>query len=271
MTTLCLTLREPPIQRVDLSPLSIDHLAGKSPQEVAALELVTGNRKVRVDTLFTVSGASAMELEIRNTCDRLDRIGEGMTHGRIIVRGDVGDYLGLGMTGGHIEVEGSAGAHAGTGMTGGMITIRGDAGDFLAAALPGDRHGMQGGTIVVGGSAGARVGDRMRRGLVLIDGGVGDYCASRMVAGTVAVWGTVGAAPGIAMRRGTLLLQHRPKALVPTFNDCGEYSLNFLTLLLRSWRNLPSRFATLPDSRIRARRYIGDLANDGRGEILVMA
>jgi formylmethanofuran dehydrogenase subunit C len=155
-------------------------------------------------------------------------------------------------------------------MTGGMITVRGSAGDFLAAALPGDRHGMQGGTIVIGGSAGARVGDRMRRGLVLIDGGAGDYCASRMVAGTVAIWGSVGAAPGLAMRRGTLLLQHRPAAMVPTFNDCGEHSLNFLTLLLRSWRNLPTRFATLPDSRNRVRRYIGDLANDGRGEILVL-
>jgi formylmethanofuran dehydrogenase subunit C len=128
---------------------------------------------------------------------------------------------------------------------------------------------MQGGTVLVEGSAGDRTGDRMRRGTLLIEGDTGDYCASRMVAGTIAVWGRVGAFPGLAMRRGTVLLQHAPGEMVPTFNDCGEHPLSFLTLLVRSWRTLPGKFATIPDSRVRVRRYMGDLANDGRGEILV--
>jgi formylmethanofuran dehydrogenase subunit C len=90
-----------------------------------------------------------------------------------------------------------------------------------------------------------------------------------MGAGTIAVAGRVGAFPGMAMRRGTLLLQQPPAALVATFNDCGEHPNGFLTLLVRSWRTLPGRFGTLPDGRVRVRRYVGDLANDGRGEILV--
>ena len=269
MTTLCLTLREPPSQRVDLSPLTADHLTGKTPEQVAAIELASGNRKVRVDSLFTVSGNFASELEIHGSSDRLDHIGQGMTHGRIVVLGNAGAHLGGGMTGGSLVVRGNTAAFTGSGMSGGRIHVYGSTGDFLAGAVPGDRHGMRGGLVLVDGDSGARVGDRMRRGTVLIEGNAGDYCASRMVAGTIAVWGRVGGSPGLAMRRGTLLLREPPEALLPTFNDCGEYPLNFLTLLVRSWRTLRSRFATLPDSGFRVRRWMGDRANDGRGEILI--
>lgn len=271
MSTLCLTLKAPPLQRVDMSPLSTDQLAGKTPAQVAAVELASGNRLVRVDSLFTITGSFASELEIRDGCDRLDRIGTGMTHGRVVVTGDAGAYLGAGMTGGQIEVHGDAGAYAATGMMGGTIQITGNAGDFLAGAIPGDRWGMVGGTVVVGGNAGDRAGDRMRRGMVLIEGNTGAYCASRMVAGSIAVWGSIGAFPGLAMRRGTLLLRNAPDELLPTFNDCGEHALGFLTLLVRSWRTLPSKFATFPDQGLRVRRYMGDRANGGLGEILVLA
>jgi len=269
MTTLCLTLRDPPAQRVDLSPFSANHLAGKSPEEVAGIELASGNRKVRADSLFTISGNFVSELEIHGSCDRLDRIGDGMTHGRIVVEGDVGAYLGAGMSGGSLVVHGNTGAYTGASMRGGRIHVYGNTGDFLGAAVPGDHHGMRGGLVLVDGNTGDRLGDRMRRGMVLIEGDAGDYCASRMVAGTIAVWGKVGSFPGLAMRRGTLLLRETPSTLLPTFNDCGDYPLNFLTLLVRSWRTLKSRFATLPDSGFRVRRFMGDVANDGRGEILV--
>jgi formylmethanofuran dehydrogenase subunit C len=268
VSALCLTLREPPARRVDLSPLTPDRLAGKTPAQVAALPLRSGNRTVRVDDLFSVSGTSITEIEIRNACDRLDRIGEGMTHGRILVQGAAGAYLGARMAGGMIEVRGDAGAYAATGMSGGLIRVAGAAGDFLGAAIPGDQRGMRGGTVLVGGDAGDRAGDRMRRGLVLIEGRAGDYCASRMLAGTIAVWGPVGRFPGMAMKRGTLLLRDAP-ALLPTFSDSGRQPLGFLSLLVRSWRALPGRFATIADSEAQVQRYMGDLANDGRGEILV--
>jgi len=271
MSTLCLTLKDPPPQRVDMSPLSTDRLTGKTASEVAAIELPSGNRLVRADSLFDITGDSAAEVEIRGACDRLDRIGAGMSRGRVVVRGDAGAYLGAGMTGGQLEVHGSASAYAGTGMQNGTVLIAGNAGDFLAAAIPGDRWGMTGGTVVVGGDAGDRAGDRMRRGMVLIEGNAGAYCAARMVAGTIAVWGSVGPFPGLAMRRGTLLLRSVPERLLPTFNDCGEQPQGFLTLLLRSWRGLPSKFASLPDRDLRARRFMGDRANGGAGEILVLA
>lgn len=269
MSTLCLTLREPPAQRVDLSPLAADRLLGKTPPEIAAIELATGNRRVRVDSLFTVTGDFTSELEIRNATDRLDRIGQGMDHGRVIVRGDAGAYVGAGMRGGSIEVHGNVGAFAASGMSGGTLHVRGDAGDFLGAAIPGNHQGMQGGTVIIGGNAGDRAGDRMRRGTMLINGNAGHYCASRMVAGTIAVWGTIGRGPGAAMRRGTLLLHQAPDELPPTFNDCGDYPLTFLTLLARSWRGMPGKAGTMPERDCRVRRFTGDLANGGRGEILI--
>lgn len=267
--TLRLTLRERPAQRVDMSPLTTDQLTGRTTAQVAAIELHSGNRSVRVDSLFDIAGTFTSDLEIRGACVLLDRIGEGMTHGCLTVHGDVGAYAGARMQGGHLEVHGDAGAFAASGMRGGVLRVTGNAGDFLAAAIPGAHRGMEGGVVVVGGDAGDRVGDHMRRGLVLIEGNAGDYCAARMTAGTIAVWGRVGAFPGVGMKRGTLLLQAMPEHPPATFNDCGESDHGFLTLLARSWRPFSGKFGAVPDSRVRARRLMGDLANDGRGEILV--
>lgn len=269
MSPLVLSLKNRPAQRIDLAPLTAAPLAGRTLSEVAAIELWSGNRTLRLGDAFDLSGDPGPELEIRNCCDQLDRIGAGMAEGRLVVKGDAGAYFGAGLTGGVIDLRGSAGAWVGTGMTAGVIQVSGNVGDFLAAAIPGDHQGMKGGAIVIQGNAGDRAGDRMRRGSVLIEGAAGDYCAARMVAGTLAVWGSVGKSPGLAMRRGTLLLRQAPAAILPTFNDCGEYPLNFLTLLARAWRKLPGKFAGLPDSGFRVRRYMGDLANGGRGEILV--
>lgn len=266
--TLVLTLKSRPVQRVDLAPLTAAPLAGKTAAEIGNIELWSGNRALKLGDLFNLSGTPGNEIEIRNSCDQLDRVGTGLPEGRLTIKGETGAYLGARMSGGTIVVEGNAGAWAGTGMTAGLIQVNGNAGDFLGAAIPGDHQGMKGGTIVVSGNAGDRAGDRMRRGSLLIEGNAGDFCGSRLVAGTLAVWGRVGRSPGFAMRRGTLLLREKPEML-PTFNDCGEYPLSFLTLLARSWRKLPGKFAGLPDGGFKVRRFMGDLANGGRGEILV--
>lgn len=269
MTALTFTLRERPVQRVDLSALTVDRLSGMSVGQIGELPLASGNRKIRAADLFTITGEAGETIEFRNSCDQLDRIGQAMTKGVIRVRGGAGAYLGAGLDGGRVEVDGDAGAYAATGMRSGLIHVRGNVGEFVAAAIAGEHRGMQGGTVVISGNAGDRAGDRMRRGMLLIEGNAGDYCASRMVAGTIAIGGSVGLFPGLAMRRGTLLLQQAPASMLPTFNDCGEFPLAFLTLLVRSWRSVPGRFAALPDTGLRVRRFMGDLGNDGRGEILV--
>jgi formylmethanofuran dehydrogenase subunit C len=268
MSALTLTLKQRTDQRVDMSPLSCHLLAGKDPAEIAAIELQNGKRKVRVGELFTISGDDTHNLVIRNSFGKLDYIGKDLQGGKISVEGSAGAYLALGMKSGHVGVSGDVGIFAACEMKSGMVIIDGNAGDFLGGALPGNKQGMRGGLVLVKGNAGERVGDHLRRGTILIEGDAGDYCGSRMLAGTIAVLGKTGRHLGYAMNRGTVLLWNAPE-IPATFNDCGTHTLAFLPMLFASFKNLDSKFAHSGIAFNRARRYGGDVAAVGRGEILV--
>lgn len=269
MKPFTLTLKQVPSQPVDLSALVPDRLSGLSVGNIAALGLAMGNRNVRVDEIFELDGDDTGNLVIRNSCEKLNFIGKAMVSGNISVWGDAGAYVALGMRGGAVTIRGNVHAWAASGMRDGLLHIQGNAGDFLAGAIPGERHGMRGGTVIVGGGAGDRVGDHMRRGMVLIEGDVGRFCASRMLAGTIVALGSVGDSPGFGMRRGTLLLYRAPHRLPATFNDCGEHHLPFLRLLKRYLTSRGGDFVKFVSPTCRVRRFIGDLGNNGKGEILV--
>ena len=265
---LTLALQRVPRERVDMSPVTPSALAHASARDVPGIELRSGNRRVRVGDIFDVSGEDTAHVAISNSCARLDRLGAGMRFGRISVHGDTGTHAGAAMGGGVLEIHGNAGALAASGMVEGFIHVRGSVGDFLGAAIAGDATGMRGGTVVVDGSAGDRVGDRMRRGMVLIGGDVADCCAARMIAGTIIVRGRAGRGAGVAMRRGTLLVARVP-ALSATFADGGPPPRTFLRLLqchLRNARGPLAAFAQMADD---VRRFVGDRAYGGLGEILV--
>lgn len=268
MSALTLSLKNRPEQRVDMSPLVCQKLAGKAPSEIAAMTLQNGKRRVRVDELFGISGSNVQNIVIKNSFGKLDFIGRELSDGRIVVEGDAGAYLGLGMVGGEIHVSGNAGIFAACEMKKGLVTVDGDVGDFLGAALPGNKMGMKGGTVLVKGNAGERVGDHMRRGYILIEGDAGDYCGSRMTAGTIAVMGQTGRYLGYAMRRGTLLLWNQPQ-LTASFNDCGSHTLAFLPMLFDSFKALNSKFSDSTLAFNRVQRYGGDMSELGRGEVLV--
>lgn len=267
MTSLTFSLRASVPFAVDCSLLTAGRLAGKSRREIEHLPLPSGLREASVGDLFRVSGEDTQSIVIAG--DRcLSGVGSGMEQGTIVVQGDAGDYAGEGMRGGRLAISGNAGAFAGSGMRGGRLQIAGDAGPFLGGARPGERHGMRGGLIIVTGNAGDRTADRMRRGLIVVSGNAGSYCASRMIAGTVLIRGTVGAAPGFGLKRGTLLLDHPPQRLLATFQDSGAFDWLWLTLLGRQLATEPGLPAMQPLGA-RRRRYSGDLASGGRGEILV--
>ncbi|QFY41768.1 formylmethanofuran dehydrogenase subunit C [Candidatus Methylospira mobilis] len=271
MTALTFTLKIEPRQRIDVSPLIPQQLDGKTVAEISAIELQSGNRKLRVDEVFTTSGSDSRNIRFLGAATaKLDFIGKGLTEGEIQVEGNVGSYAGMYMKGGRLLISGNTDAYAACEMKSGELTIDGDAGDYLGAALPGNRKGMQGGIVIVRGNAGHRVGDHMRRGSILIEGNAGDYLGTRMVAGTIGVLGTVGANPGYAMRRGTLLLLTALSQVPATFNDCGAHTLGFLPLLLKGYRGYRTRFAELAGTVKRVRRYAGDMAGLGKGEILVV-
>ena len=270
MTDLTFTLTTSPKQRVDVSPLTPDHLAGKTLAEIATIDLQIGNRKVRVDELFSLSGDDAAKILFKHASSKLDYVGKGNGSGVITVEGDAGAYLGFQLKGGIIHVSGNVGAYAACELRNGEINIAGSAGDFLGAALPGNKKGMQGGIVIVKGNAGDRVGDHLRRGSILIEGNAGAYLGSRMTAGTIGVLGDVGAYPGYAMKRGTLLLLKTPLTIPPTFNDCGAHTLGFLPLLLKGFQAYRTQFGSLAVTVKRVRRYAGDMSGAGKGEILVV-
>jgi len=268
MSALTFSMKKRLDQRVDMSPLVCQKLEGLEPAKIAAIELQNGKRKIRVDELFRIKGSDAQNIVIEGSFAKLDFIGKQLESGSITVHGDVGAYLGLEMKSGTIKVNGDTGIYAACEMKNGYLEIKGNAGDLLAAALPGNKQGMKGGTVLVKGNVGERAGDHMRRGTLLIEGNAGDYCGSRMVAGTIAVMGQTGRYLGYAMRRGTLLLWNKPE-LSATFNDCGSHTLAFLPILFASFKNLNSKFAKDSESFNRVQRYGGDMAETGKGEVLV--
>lgn len=268
MSALTFTVKQTPAQRVDLSPLVCQKLAGLDRSAIAAIGLQSGKIILRADELFDISGDDTQEIVIRGSTDKMDFIGKELAGGTIRVEGNAGAYLGMQMKSGTITVSGDVGLYAACEMKNGLMQIDGNAGDFLGGALPGNKQGMKGGTVLVKGNVGDRCGDHLRRGQILVEGNAGDYCGSRMVAGTIAVMGSVGRYAGYAMRRGTLLMWHQPQ-LPATFNDCGSHTLAFLPILFASFKDLDSRFANTNAAFNRVRRYGGDMAETGRGEVLV--
>ncbi|MDQ7980617.1 formylmethanofuran dehydrogenase subunit C [Paraburkholderia sp. SARCC-3016] len=288
MSTTTLRVKDVPGFRVDGSPLLPAALAAQSSDEVARIELPAGNVTCKAGDLFDVSRSDAGKsgeatLIIEGDAPWLDRIGAHLAEGHLRVTGATGDYAGFRMTGGALQIGGNAGSFAASEMHGGLLTVAGNTGDFAAAALPGDIEGMTGGTVAIAGHAGARLGDRMRRGSVLVGGDAGDFAASRLVAGTICVAGRIGAHYAYGMRRGTLLLLREPERVPPTFVEGGRGFDVFWQLFVRALAALReplaatgaaalngalAPFFTL-DARMMPRRLSGDLAVDGRGELLI--
>ena len=267
MSGLTFSARAEPPQRVDLAALTPEALKGKSLSEIAAIEIGSTRAALKVGDLFVLREGDRETLVFEGGAERFDRVGVGLTGGAIRVVGDVGVEAGRGMKGGELTIEGGAGAYAGSGMRGGVLAIGGDAGERLGAPRAGETEGMNGGLIHVAGRAGERAGDRLRRGFILIEGAAGDCPGSRMIAGTLAIGGQAGALPGYLMNRGTILLAGGVRQMAPTFRDCGVYDLVAAKLIAA---HLEPRSARLGAAfRGALRRYAGDLAALGRGEIFV--
>ena len=272
MSVVRLRLHGQPDGRIDLSPLRPARFATLSLDQIANLELACGRRLRPLSAWFeielTADDGEAV-LEIHDSVPWLQGAGTGMDGGRMEIFGDVGAFVGEDMQAGTILVHGNCGAYAATGMTGGTLRVEGDAGDLLGAPRPGGRKGLNGGGVVIQGNAGERAGEQMRRGTVLIGGNCGASCGARMIAGTLAVRGSTGPGAGRGMRRGTLLLSAPPAELPATFVENGTAFLGFLALLQRELAQLENAPALPPTTRVR--RWLGDRANGGLGEIITPA
>lgn len=265
MTTL--NLRAVPPGRVDMTGVLPETMAGRTANDIAAQVVRVNGNPVALGDLFDVTRDDDDVLAIHTHSDRLDFLGRGMGSGTLHVEGPAGHYVGQDVHGGEISIRGDVGDCAANGMTGGVLRVYGNAGDWLGAALIGDRTGMSGGVVVVEGDVGDRLGDRMRRGLIMIRGKAGDACGARLMAGTIVVAGGCGDQPGFGLRRGSLILGQAPALIPDTFTNSGLVDLTYLGLLHRYADGIQSGIVPAATS---ARRYMGDQAFGGKGEILVL-
>jgi formylmethanofuran dehydrogenase subunit C len=243
-----LTLREELDAPVDLSCLATDRLLGLDERAIAALEVWRGRERLTIGDLFDVSGSGKDHVHVEGDLAKASGVGAGMASGYLVVDGNVGDGAGLAMRGGSLVIYGDAGR---------------DAGGAPAAAS----RGMSGGEIIVHGSAGRDAGARMRRGLLAIVGNAGADAGAESIAGTVMVFGDAGDGSGRGSKRGTLAVVGAVTMPAGYVEACTYRPPHLrLTLVhLARIHNVPVDERWLDGSW---RRWSGDMAELGRGEIL---
>ncbi len=227
MKTVTLKPKEQPAVGLDADTITPDAFAGKSLDEISALEVYCGNRVSKLGDFFTVSGEAGESAEetrivIDRSVPKTKRVGEGMRGGEIVIKGDVDMYVGAGMRGGKIVVEGNADTFAGLRMRGGELVIKGDCGDCLGAAYRGDWRGMRGGSILVHGSAGNEIGAFMRGGKITVKGDVGTFAGVHMRKGLIVIEGNAEGRVGGEMKGGTIIVKKGTEKLLPGFSLEGE-------------------------------------------------
>jgi len=267
MSTTTLTLKEHLTVPLEAEVLSPDVIAPLGPDAVRALPVFLGKRQYRLDEFFAVEGGGGDELEVRGDAGRVKWIGRGMTRGRITIAGNAGMHLGAYMKGGTIEVSGDASDWLGAEMSAGLIRIGGNAGGQVGSAYRGSLSGLSGGAILVEGSAGIEIGMRMKRGIIAVKGRVRDFAGLQMKGGTIVLMGGAEIRTGAWMFRGTIV-SLVPLPLLPTFSYACAYNPAFLRLYARHLRALGFSipYATQDGAY---RRYTGDAAVPGKGELLV--
>jgi formylmethanofuran dehydrogenase subunit C len=269
MSGWTLRLRQRPALRVDLRGITPSALASATAAgDVERMVVTMGREWVALGELFSIASRNDDTLVLEGDLSRFDRVGCQMDAGVLIVDGAIGHYAGAEMCGGELRVRGDAGALTACEMAGGRLTIEGSVGDFAASTLPGSMDGMRGGTLIVKGRAGERFGDRMRRGTAVVFGDAGDFFASRLVAGTLALGGRCGAHPAYGMRRGSIVFAGATPQLPTGFVANRAGAEVFWQLLARDLSRHGGVLADLPRRQIE--RSCGDLAADGKGELIAL-
>ncbi len=268
MKPMIFTLKKKPQRRLDLSALTPDRLSAAD--DVAAVKLNYGSDTVRTGDLFSISGEDPEHIELRRTTHLVTRIGARMTRGHISIKAHGGSHLGYAMQGGTIRVRGTVGDWLGCDMNWGRIDVEGDAGDYIGAGTQTGMYGMRDGLITVWGNAGNRIGEKMRRGMIMIGGNAGDFSGAGMVAGTILILGKSGKLPGYGMKRGTIILGRRPDKIGATLANCGTLKMAYLRLFFKQLSRMGNRYRFFRNFGPEVRLYTGDLANDGKGEVMVL-
>jgi formylmethanofuran dehydrogenase subunit C len=242
-------LKDPLKQRADFSEVLVGSWASLPAVELARRPVyLERDGQAALGDLFDIQGHQNGRIRLSGDLTLADRVGAGLSEGEVVVEGDIGTEAGLALAGGALDIAGDAGPRAG-------------------AALLGFKRGMTGGELIVRGSAGPGAGTGMRRGLIVIAGRAGDQTGLGMIAGSVVVFGSAGGDSGLWSKRGSVVAlgEITPP---PTYFYACTYQPVHLRLLftrLRARYGLPVRPRHLNGYY---RRYSGDMAELGKGEIL---
>lgn len=269
MSELYFELTAIPDRCVDASPLTPCRLAGMNADAVRRVPLTFEDSKVTtVGELFRVEGAASDAVFLNGNLAKFDRVGAGMSWGGITVDQSVGDYAGRDMTGGTLEIRGDSADGTGIDMSGGTIVVRGSVGRRSGGASPGAKRGMTGGEIVVFGDAGSETGASLRRGLIAVAGRVGPDAARAAIAGTVLAGSGFDPPAGRWLKRASLVSLAKT-IIPPAFLPTCTYRPSFVAVLLTHLRRTYG-FPVTPEQACGLyRQFRGDMAESGRGEILL--
>lgn len=235
---------------VEAENISPDKFASRTDKEIQSLEVWMGNQKTTLGELFSVTvngtGASAdTKVIMEGDFSRVKRIGEGMTAGLVMIKGNVDMHLGAKMSGGKISVAGNVDSWAGREMKGGEIIIEGNAGYYLGAGYRGETCGMRGGKITVMGNALDFVGEHMCGGEIIVKGNAGILPGLSNNGGKIVIEGST-SRPGSEMAKGTIIAG-KVEEMMPVFKSEGTEALD----------------------GVMYRKYTGDVIVNGKGVLYV--
>ena len=257
--------------RIDLRGITPDRLASLDVSTIKQLTITADHVEASLSSYFSVEGTPGDQLSIMLSNNRIDGIGSGMKSGTLTVTGDTGHYTGAEMSGGKLIVTGNCGDFTGSALKEGELIIQGNVGNATGAPMAGGLRGQSGGVIQVQGHAGDRTGECQRRGLLIIEGDTGELTGYRMIAGTLYVGGCSGKHTGLNMRRGTILLEQRAAQLPVTLNYNGASPLTAISLITQQLKPYLNRHTPRIKPGDHLHRYVGDLAVQGQGEIILLS
>lgn len=236
---------------VEAENISPDKFAGRSEKDIQSLEAWLGNHKTTLGELFSIkvegSGAAAdTKIVMEGNFSRVKRIGEGMTAGLIMIKGNVDMHLGAKMGGGKITLSGSADSWAGREMKGGELIIEGNAGYYLGAGYRGETCGMRGGKITVMGSTLDFLGEHMCGGEIIVKGNAGILAGISNNGGKIVIEGST-SRPGSEMAKGTIIVNGTVAEMMPVFKPEGTEAVDGIVY----------------------KKYTGDVIVNGKGILYV--
>ncbi|RJS69189.1 formylmethanofuran dehydrogenase subunit C, partial [ANME-2 cluster archaeon] len=175
MQTVTLTPKRSPTISIEAEQITPDAFAGKSAAEIGAIPAWEGNEQITLADLFDVAvdgsdDAANTKIVIDGDVPRVKRIGEAMTAGEIVIKGDCDMHCGARMSGGKITVEGNADSWVGREMTGGEILVKGNAAYYAGGGYRGETCGMRGGKLVIEGDVLDFLGEHLCGGEIVVKG-----------------------------------------------------------------------------------------------------